>query len=124
MRWIDWVDADELPGVVAEHDVCLGIFGTTDKAPRVVPNKVYQGVASGCAVVTSDTPLSARPARRGRDVRTAGQRPRIRLPCCGCSPTTPTALERPAASRGVGRPVLPASVVQPLVAELDRRLSA
>jgi glycosyltransferase involved in cell wall biosynthesis len=54
-RWLDWVAAEELPAVVAEHDVCLGIFGTGAKALRVVPNKVYQGAAAGCAVVTSDT---------------------------------------------------------------------
>jgi glycosyltransferase involved in cell wall biosynthesis len=44
-----------LPAVVAAHDVCLGIFGVGPKALRVVPNKVYQGAAAGCAVVTSDT---------------------------------------------------------------------
>ena len=55
VRWLDWVPAAELPAVVAAHDVCLGIFGTGDKALRVVPNKVFQGAAAGCAVVTSDT---------------------------------------------------------------------
>jgi glycosyltransferase involved in cell wall biosynthesis len=45
----------ELPALVAEHDVCLGIFGSGEKARRVVPNKVFQGAAAGCAVVTSDT---------------------------------------------------------------------
>jgi glycosyltransferase involved in cell wall biosynthesis len=54
--WRDWLDPDELPDVVAGHDVCLGIFGTTPKAGRVVPNKVFQGAAAGCAVVTADTP--------------------------------------------------------------------
>jgi glycosyltransferase involved in cell wall biosynthesis len=53
--WVDWVDAGQLPDVVAAHDVCLGVFGTTPKAHRVVPNKVYQGAAAGCAIVTSDT---------------------------------------------------------------------
>ncbi len=53
--WIEWLDAEELPAVVARHDVCLGIFGTTQKALRVVPNKAYQGLATGAAVVTSDT---------------------------------------------------------------------
>jgi glycosyltransferase involved in cell wall biosynthesis len=55
VRWLDWVPAAELPALVAGHDVCLGIFGTGDKALRVVPNKVFQGAAAGCAVVTSDT---------------------------------------------------------------------
>jgi glycosyltransferase involved in cell wall biosynthesis len=53
--WLDWVPAAELPALVAAHDVCLGIFGTGDKALRVVPNKVFQGAAAGCAVITSDT---------------------------------------------------------------------
>ena len=60
VTWRDWVDADLLPAMVADHDVCLGIFGTTPKAMRVVPNKVYQGAAAGCAVVTSDTPPQRR----------------------------------------------------------------
>jgi len=56
VTWLDWVDYDDLPRVVAGHDVCLGIFGATPKAQRVVPNKVFQGAAAGCAIVTSDTP--------------------------------------------------------------------
>jgi len=56
VKWIDWLDAEQLPKVLAEHDVCLGIFGSTSKATRVVPNKVYQGAAAGCAIITSDTP--------------------------------------------------------------------
>ena len=60
VSWIDWVDSEDLPDVVAGHDVCLGIFGTSGKARRVVPNKVYQGIAAGCVVVTSDTPPQRR----------------------------------------------------------------
>jgi len=55
VRWLDWVEAEELPKLAAEHDLCLGIFGTGPKAQRVVPNKVYQGAAAGCAILTSDT---------------------------------------------------------------------
>ncbi len=57
ITWRGWVSADELPAVVATHDVCLGIFGDSPKAGRVVPNKAYQGMAAGCALVTSDTPV-------------------------------------------------------------------
>jgi glycosyltransferase involved in cell wall biosynthesis len=56
VTWLDWVPAADLPAVVAGHHICLGIFDTGPKAHRVVPNKVYQGAAAGCAVVTSDTP--------------------------------------------------------------------
>jgi glycosyltransferase involved in cell wall biosynthesis len=55
VTWVEWVAADELPKVVADHDVCLGVFGTTPKALNVVPNKVFQGAAAGCAIVTSGT---------------------------------------------------------------------
>lgn len=60
VRRVPWVAADELPALVAGHDVCLGIFGTTDKAFRVVPTKVFQGAAAGCAIVTGDTPPQRR----------------------------------------------------------------
>lgn len=55
VTWREWIEPTELPAVVAANDVCLGIFGTTPKAQRVVPNKVYQGAAAGCVIVTSDT---------------------------------------------------------------------
>lgn len=61
--WTPWVAPPDLPGLVAGHDVCLGIFGSGPKSLRVVPNKVYQGAAAGCAVVTSDTEPQRRELR-------------------------------------------------------------
>ncbi|MBK9475311.1 MAG: glycosyltransferase [Tetrasphaera sp.] len=55
IAWVDWIDPDDLPPVVAAHEVALGIFGTGPKALRVVPHKVFEGAAAGCAVLTSDT---------------------------------------------------------------------
>jgi glycosyltransferase involved in cell wall biosynthesis len=55
VTWVDWIDSAALPDAVAAHHICLGIFGTGPKAQRVVPNKVLQGAAAGCAIVTSDT---------------------------------------------------------------------
>lgn len=57
-RVLDWVDYSQLPALIAEHDVVLGIFGTTGKAGRVIPNKVYQSAAVGRAIVTGDTPAA------------------------------------------------------------------
>ncbi|MBF9131480.1 glycosyltransferase [Plantactinospora sp. S1510] len=55
VTWYDWVPSAELPAFVARHHVALGIFGDTEKARRVVPTKVFQAAAAGCAIVTSDT---------------------------------------------------------------------
>ena len=46
---------DELPSLMADAHVCLGIFGTSAKAQRVVPNKVFDGLATARPVLTADT---------------------------------------------------------------------
>jgi glycosyltransferase involved in cell wall biosynthesis len=46
---------DDIPRQIAEATVCLGIFGESDKAHRVVPNKLYECLAVGRPVVTADT---------------------------------------------------------------------
>lgn len=51
-----WGPLPELPARLASADAILGIFGTSDKALRVIPNKVYQGLAIGRAVLTAATP--------------------------------------------------------------------
>ena len=51
-----WVEYERLGGELASAAICLGIFGTSEKARRVVPNKVYQAMAVGRPIVTADTP--------------------------------------------------------------------
>jgi glycosyltransferase involved in cell wall biosynthesis len=53
---LDWVNYDRLGELVADHHVVVGVLGTSDKASRVVPNKVYQAACAGRAIVTADTP--------------------------------------------------------------------
>ncbi len=59
---------DELPEWMARSDLCLGIFGTSPKARRVIPNKVFDALACGRAVVTGDTPAVRELLRPGDDV--------------------------------------------------------
>jgi glycosyltransferase involved in cell wall biosynthesis len=53
---VDPVPLEELPVEIARATLCLGIFGTTDKASRVIPNKLFECLATGRPVLTGDTP--------------------------------------------------------------------
>ena len=53
---LPWVPYEELAGELATATVALGVFGASEKAARVVPNKVFQAMAVGRPIVTADTP--------------------------------------------------------------------
>ena len=64
-----WLSQTELAErVAARADVCLGIFGRTEKAGRVVPHKVFQAMALGIPVITARTPASEEFFSHGRNV--------------------------------------------------------
>jgi glycosyltransferase involved in cell wall biosynthesis len=52
---IPWLDYELLPNEYANAGCALGVFGSSDKARRVIPNKVFQALAVGTPVITADT---------------------------------------------------------------------
>jgi glycosyltransferase involved in cell wall biosynthesis len=53
---IERIDQSLINAHINKADVILGIFGDTPKAARVIPNKLYEGMAVRKAVITMDTP--------------------------------------------------------------------
>ena len=55
VRWEAWVDYELLPDLYRSAGCALGIFGMSEKAARVIPNKAYQALATGTPLITADT---------------------------------------------------------------------
>ncbi|MEK6275248.1 MAG: glycosyltransferase [Actinomycetota bacterium] len=56
VEWVHWIDYEELPSEYWGAGCALGIFGTSEKARRVIPNKAFQALACGTPLITADTP--------------------------------------------------------------------
>lgn len=68
VRWLGALTHRELRAQTLAADVCLGVFGGSAKAARVVPNKVYDALACGRPIVTADTPGARGLLRAGEEV--------------------------------------------------------
>jgi glycosyltransferase involved in cell wall biosynthesis len=68
IKFLPKVSYEELPGLIAAHDVCLGIFGITQKAYNVIPNKVFDAIAMGLPIITADTPAIREVFEHGKNI--------------------------------------------------------
>lgn len=51
VSFVEWVKHEDLRKYIAESDICLGLFGESDQARRVIGAKVFECVAMGKPVV-------------------------------------------------------------------------
>lgn len=56
-----WMRPEELAELIAKADICLGVFGSGDKAKRVWPLKSYLAMRAGKCVVTGETKVDLNP---------------------------------------------------------------
>jgi len=64
----EWFSPENLiAGFIRPADVCLGIFGDSAKARRVVPIKVFVALAMGKPVITGDSPAARELLTHGAD---------------------------------------------------------
>jgi glycosyltransferase involved in cell wall biosynthesis len=67
VQWESWVEYQRLPDLYRSAGCALGIFGTSEKAARVIPNKAFQALATETPLVTADTPAARELMEHGRD---------------------------------------------------------
>lgn len=54
-QYLSFMPLTDLLEKIKEADVILGIFGLTAKAQRVIPNKIFEGLVLGKAMISGDT---------------------------------------------------------------------
>jgi glycosyltransferase involved in cell wall biosynthesis len=55
---VPWIEYERLPDENRAAGCALGIFGSTAKTQRVIPNKAFQALACGAPLITADTPAA------------------------------------------------------------------
>ena len=93
---MEWIEYELLPAEIQSAGCALGVFGTSPKTSRVIPNKAFQALACGTPLVTADTPAA-------RELLTDGES--ALLVPAGDPEALAAAVQRLAADAGLARTI-------------------
>lgn len=68
VEFIDWLPLAKLAEEISRAKITLGIFGVTPKSGVVIPNKVYDYMASSKPVITKQSPAIEEVLLAGKDI--------------------------------------------------------
>lgn len=68
VKFIEWLEKDQLPGRISQADVCLGAFGVTPQSLMTVQNKIYEAIAMGKPLISGDSPAVRLVFTHGEDI--------------------------------------------------------
>jgi glycosyltransferase involved in cell wall biosynthesis len=55
VSFLGFVELDELVRQISKADICLGVFGDTKQSMMTIQNKIFEAMAMGKAIITSDS---------------------------------------------------------------------
>lgn len=58
VKFFGWMRLEELRSRIAQADACFGVFGTSEKAKRVIPGKAFLALAMAKPLITGDSPAA------------------------------------------------------------------
>lgn len=73
---LPYMKESELAVEINKADLCLGIFGSSGKARRVIPHKIFQASACGKPTLTMQTPALKECYTSGLDILTVSDDPK------------------------------------------------
>jgi glycosyltransferase involved in cell wall biosynthesis len=100
IEFVGLVSPPELRRLICDSDICLGIFGTSPKARRVIPNKVFDALACRRPVITADTPAVRECLSDGETAKLCPAGDAVALADAIATPRAGTSLRRGIATAG------------------------
>lgn len=67
VQFLPWLAPEDLYSELCEADICLGIFGNSEKAKRVIPGKAFIALAMGIPLITGDSPAARELLQNGKN---------------------------------------------------------